>query len=61
MKPALGMPAVVLALLAACATAPVGADAYLFLRKSRYSAPGFNDVDQRNPQVRIFVAWNDVH
>jgi hypothetical protein len=39
----------------------LGADAYVFLRKSRYSFPGFHDIDQRNPQVRMFVAWNDAH
>ena len=38
----------------------LGADGYVFLRKSRYTQPGFNDIDQRNPQVRVFVAWNDV-
>jgi hypothetical protein len=36
----------------------LGADGSIFLRKSRYSAPGFADVDQRNPQVRVFVAVN---
>jgi hypothetical protein len=36
----------------------LGADGYVFLRKSRYSAPGFHDVDQRNPQVRVFLAFN---
>jgi hypothetical protein len=36
----------------------LGADGYVFLRKSRYSTPGFDDVDQRNPQVRIFLALN---
>jgi hypothetical protein len=37
----------------------LGADAYVFLRKSRYSDPAFHDIDQRNPQVRVFVALND--
>jgi len=37
----------------------LGADGTLFLRKSRYSFPGFHDIDQRNPQLRAFVAWND--
>jgi len=39
----------------------LGADAYLFLRKSRYSFEGFDDIDQRNPQLRVFLAWNDAH
>jgi hypothetical protein len=30
----------------------------VFLRKSRYSAPGFQDIDQRNPQVRVFLPFN---
>jgi len=38
----------------------LGLDGYVFLRKSRYSEPGFHDIDQRNPQVRVFLAWNDV-
>jgi hypothetical protein len=37
----------------------LGFDAYLFLRKSRYSFPLFRPIDQRNPQVRVYVAWND--
>jgi opacity protein-like surface antigen len=36
----------------------VGADGGVFLRKSRYSAPGFNDIDQRNPQVRVFLTYS---
>jgi hypothetical protein len=39
----------------------LGADGYVFLRKSRYSFPGFHDIDQRNPQIRVFLAWNDAH
>jgi hypothetical protein len=39
----------------------VGADGGVFLRKSYYSAPGFHDVDQRNPQIRVFLAFNDAH
>ena len=35
----------------------VGADGGVFLRKSRYSFPGFRDIDQRNPQVRVFLAF----
>ncbi len=38
----------------------LGVDAYVFLRKSRYSFPLFRPIDQRNPQVRVYVAWNDV-
>jgi len=37
----------------------IGGDGYVFLRKSRYSFPGFDDIDQRNPQARVFLAWND--
>jgi len=36
----------------------VGADGGVFLRKSRYSFPGFHDIDQRNPQVRVFLAFS---
>lgn len=36
----------------------LGADAYVFLRKSRYSAPGFHNIDQRNTRLRIFLALN---
>ena len=36
----------------------LGADAFVFSRKSRYSAPGFQDIDQRNPRLRFFVAFN---
>jgi uncharacterized protein DUF3943 len=36
-----------------------GADGTVFLRKSRYSLPAFHDIDQRNPQVRVFLTWND--
>jgi hypothetical protein len=39
----------------------LGADGYVFLRKSRFSFPGFHDIDQRNPQLRVFLAWNDAH
>jgi hypothetical protein len=38
-----------------------GADGFVFLRKSRFSFPGFRDIDQRNPQARVFLAWNDAH
>jgi hypothetical protein len=36
----------------------LGADAFYFLRKSRYDLPIFKDVDQRNPEVRAYLAWN---
>jgi hypothetical protein len=36
----------------------VGADGGVFLRKSRYSLPGFRDIDQRNPQLRVFLAFS---
>jgi hypothetical protein len=36
----------------------LGADGFLFLRKSRYSEPGFDDIDQRNPRLRVFLAFN---
>ena len=38
----------------------VGAEGYVFLRRSRYSFPGFHDVDQHNPDLLVFVAWNHV-
>jgi opacity protein-like surface antigen len=36
----------------------LGADGFLFSRKSRYSAPGFQDIDQHNPRLRVFLAIN---
>jgi hypothetical protein len=36
----------------------LGADAGLFFRRSRYSDPAFLDIDQRNPRLRIFLAFN---
>jgi hypothetical protein len=36
----------------------LGADGGVFLRKSRYSTPGFRDIDQRNPQARVFFAFS---
>jgi hypothetical protein len=36
----------------------LGADGFVFLRKSRYSAPGFQNIDQRNPRLRVFLALN---
>ena len=36
----------------------LGADATVFLRKSRYSLPQFEDIDQRNPQARVYLTVN---
>jgi hypothetical protein len=36
----------------------LGADGFVFLRKSRYSEPGFENIDQRNPRLRVFLAFN---
>jgi len=36
----------------------LGADGHIFLRKSRYSEPGFEDIDQRTPRLRVFLAFN---
>jgi hypothetical protein len=36
----------------------LGADGFIFSRKSRYSEPGFENIDQRNPRLRVFVAFN---
>ena len=36
----------------------VGADGFLFWRKSRYSEPGFENIDQRTPRLRVFLAFN---
>jgi hypothetical protein len=37
----------------------IGSDAGLFLRKSRYSlTERFKAIDQRNPQARLYLAWN---
>jgi hypothetical protein len=38
----------------------LGADGSIFLRKSRYSFPLFRPIDQRNPQVRVYLAWDQV-
>jgi hypothetical protein len=35
----------------------VGADAFEFLRKSRYESPLLIDHDQRHPEVRLYLAW----
>jgi len=37
----------------------IGADGAVFLRKSRYSLQDrFKPIDQRNPQARVYLAWN---
>ena len=37
----------------------IGADGAMFLRKSRYAATDrFKAIDQRNPQARLYLAWN---
>jgi hypothetical protein len=36
----------------------LGADGFIFSRKSRYGAPSFDDIDQRNPRLRVFLAFN---
>jgi hypothetical protein len=38
----------------------IGSDAYLFFRKSRFSLPLFLDIDQRNPQLRVYLTLNSV-
>jgi hypothetical protein len=35
----------------------LGADGYLFLRKSRYGSQLLLDHDQRHPEVRLYLAW----
>jgi hypothetical protein len=39
----------------------VGGDGVMFFRKSRYSLPQFADIDQRNPQARVYLTVNGVH
>jgi hypothetical protein len=36
----------------------LGADGFVFLRKSRYTDPAFEDVNQRTPRLRVFLAFN---
>jgi len=36
----------------------LGADAFEFLRKSRYGSPLLKDTDQRHPEVRVYLAWS---
>jgi hypothetical protein len=38
----------------------IGAEGYSFSRKSRYTFPGFHDIDQHHPDLLLFVAWNHV-
>ena len=39
----------------------LGADGLVLLRKSHYSSPGFKDHDQRNPEARIYLAFDLGH
>ena len=39
----------------------LGGDGIMFFRKSRYSLPQFADIDQRNPQARVYLTVNGVH
>ena len=39
----------------------IGADAILFYRDSRYDSPELEDKTQRNPELRLSVAWNWGH
>jgi Domain of unknown function (DUF3943) len=39
----------------------LGADGYVLLRDSHYSSPILRDRDQRNPEVRIYVAFDLGH
>jgi hypothetical protein len=32
----------------------------VFFRESRYSIAAFQDIDQRNPQVRLYLTVNGV-
>ncbi len=38
----------------------IGGDGYVFFRKSRYSTPAFDDIDQRNPQARVYLTVNGI-
>jgi len=38
----------------------LGADGTLFFRKSRYSISLFHDIDQRNPQARVYLTLNGI-
>jgi hypothetical protein len=39
----------------------LGADGFVLLRKSDYSAVIFRDTDQRNPEVRVYLAFDLGH
>ena len=36
----------------------IGGDAAMFFRKSRYEIEAFHDIDQRNPQARVYLTVN---
>jgi len=36
----------------------VGADASVFIRDSHFTAEGFNDIRQRNPELRLYLAFD---
>jgi hypothetical protein len=36
----------------------IGGDAAMFFRKSRYEIEQFQDIDQRNPQARVYLTVN---
>jgi uncharacterized protein DUF3943 len=36
----------------------IGADGAMFFRKSRYDIEAFKDIDQRNPQARVYLTVN---
>jgi hypothetical protein len=38
----------------------LGADGTMFFRQSRYSLPQFTDIDQRNPQARLYLTINGI-
>ena len=39
----------------------LGADGFVLLRKSHYSSPLLKDHDQRNPEARIYLAFDLGH
>jgi hypothetical protein len=39
----------------------LGADGLVLLRNSHYSSPLLRDRDQRNPEARVYLAWNLGH
>ncbi len=36
----------------------IGADAWLFYRDSNYDSPELEDKSQRNPEARLYLAWD---